>query len=152
MGASASSSSRPPWSSLSFSSRAEHSMPWLSTPRSLPSLICERLAVLAGRQFGADQRGRHRMPTGVGRAADDVQQGALPHVHLAHAQAVGVGMLDGFLDLAHHDLGEGRRDGTRSSTSSPPMVSTSAICWVDSGGLQNSRSQDSGIAWCRGVR
>jgi hypothetical protein len=74
----------------------------------------ERVAVLAGRQFGPHQRGRHPdAGTGIGRAADDVQQGALPHVHLAHAQAVGIGMLDGFLDLAHHDLGERGRDGTK---------------------------------------
>ena len=35
----ASSTSRPPWSSESLSSRAEHSMPRLSTPRILPTLM-----------------------------------------------------------------------------------------------------------------
>src|SRR5207249_982040 len=38
----------------------------------------------------------------------------------------------------------GGATGRRSSTSRPPMVSVSAICCVLRGGLQNSRSQDSG--------
>src|SRR4029453_6042290 len=41
-------------------------------------------------------------------------------------------------------LVNGGAAGRRSSTSSPPMVSVSASSWVVSGGLQNSRSQDSG--------
>ena len=53
----------------------------------------------------ADQGARHLdAHARVRRAADDVEQGALPHVHLAHAQAVGIGVLDGFLDFADHDL------------------------------------------------
>ena len=74
-GAASSRISRPPWSSESLSSRAEHSMPWLSTPRSLPSLMRNGLVALARRrQLGADQRQRH-LDAGahVRRAADDVR-------------------------------------------------------------------------------
>ena len=48
--------------------------------------------------------------TRVRRTADDIEQGALPGVDLAHAQAVGVGMLNDFLDFADHDARERRRD------------------------------------------
>ncbi len=52
-------------------------MPWLSTPRSLLSLIRNGRPVLARRQFGADQRQRHLdADARIGRAADDVEHGA----------------------------------------------------------------------------
>ena len=42
-GASFASSNKPPWSSAIFNSLAEHNMPSLSTPRSLPTLILKGL-------------------------------------------------------------------------------------------------------------
>ena len=80
-------------------------MPWLSTPRSLPSLIWNGLPSSPGGSSAPTSAQRHLdADARIRRAADDVQQRALPHVDLAHAQAVGVRMLHGFLDLADHDL------------------------------------------------
>ncbi len=81
-------------------------MPWLSTPRSLPSLIRKGLPSSAGGSSAPTRAARHPdAHARIGRAAHDVEQGALPHVDLAHAQAVGVGVLDGLLDLADDDVG-----------------------------------------------
>ena len=93
---------------LELARRAQHAL--ALDAAQLAELDEEGLAVVARRQLGADQRQRHLdADARVGRAAHDVEQGALPRVDLAHAQAIGVGMLHRFLDLADHDLGEGRR-------------------------------------------
>ena len=92
--------------------RAQHALA-LHTAQ-LAHLDEEGLAIVTGWQLGTHQGARHLdADTGVGRAANDVQQGALPHIDLAHAQAIGVRMLHSFLDLAHDDFGEGRRHGTQ---------------------------------------
>jgi hypothetical protein len=65
-----------------------------------------RLDAEAG-QVGAHQRaGDLDAGGGIGGAADDLQQLALPRVHLADAQLVGVGVLLGLDDLRDDDLGE----------------------------------------------
>ena len=95
---------------LELARRAQHALAFHAAQ--LADLDEEGLAVLAGRQFGAHQGAGHAdAHARIGRAANDVEQLALTHVHLAHAQAVGVGVLLGVLDLAHHDLGERGRDG-----------------------------------------
>ena len=72
----------------------------------------ERLSVFARWQFSAHQGARHTdAHAGVGCATHDVQQTALPHIHLANAQAVGVGVLNGFFDLTHNDFVERGRHG-----------------------------------------
>src|SRR2546427_3451089 len=62
-GASSGSSIRPPWSSDSLSSRAEHSMPKLSTPRSLPILIRKGLPSSPGGSSAPTVAQGTRMPT-----------------------------------------------------------------------------------------
>ncbi len=77
----------------------------------LAGLDFERLAVGARRQqragLGAD---RLHARAHVRRAAHDVQQGAGAGIDLAHVQAVGVRVLDHFLDFGHHHVGERRRN------------------------------------------
>ena len=95
---------------LQFACRAQHAVALHATQ--FAHLDLEGLAILAGRQFGAHQRAGHTdADAGVRCAADDLQQLRLADIHLAHAQAVGIGVLFGFLDLADHDGGEGRRHG-----------------------------------------
>ena len=62
-GASNASSSKPPWSSDSFNSRAEHNMPWLSTPRSLPTLMTKGLPSSPGGSSAPTKAQGTRMPT-----------------------------------------------------------------------------------------
>ena len=66
---------------------------WLSTPRSLPSLISKARRPPRRRQLGADQRAR-RLHAGahVRRAADDLRAARRAGIDLAHAQPVGVRM------------------------------------------------------------
>ena len=119
---SAASSSRPPWSSESLSSRAEHSMPGRPTPRSLPILMgsCRR------RRAAARRRPARTAPdadAGVGRAADDVQRArrACRRRRPGTAQAVGVRVpVDGRPATTTPVNGGARRT---SSTSMPAMVS-----------------------------
>ena len=82
-----------------FLGRAQHA-------EGLDAAQLGRLDAEAG-QVGAHQRaGDLDAGGGVGGAADDLQQLALPRVDLADAQLVGVGMLLGFDDLRDDDLGE----------------------------------------------
>jgi hypothetical protein len=81
-------------SSDSLSSRAEHNMPKLSTPRNLPTLIKKGLTIIAWRQHGTHRGARHLdARTRIGCATDNAQQLWLTHIHLANAQAIGIGML-----------------------------------------------------------
>jgi hypothetical protein len=62
------------------------------------------------------------MPGDVGRAADDLQRFAGAGIHLAHVQAVGVGMAFGGQHAATTIFVNGGATGPTSSTSSPAMV------------------------------
>ena len=76
----------------------------------LADLDLERLAVFTRRQLGAHSgAGNADAHARIGRTADDVQQLGATHVHLADAQAVGIGMLHGFLDFTDNNAGERRR-------------------------------------------
>jgi hypothetical protein len=79
-------------------------MPWLSTPRSLPILIWKGLPSSPGGSSAPTSAHRHldAHPC-IGRTTDDVQQAALPCIDLAHAQAIGIGVLHGLPDFADHD-------------------------------------------------
>ena len=94
---------------LELARRAQHAL--ALDAAQLAELDQERLAVLAGRQFGARPgRSGTLMPTrAFGAPQTMLSRRALPRVDLAHAQAVGVRVLGGFLDFADHDLGERRR-------------------------------------------
>ncbi|MCY1374092.1 hypothetical protein D9M69_614090 [compost metagenome] len=94
-----------------FTRRAQHAL--ALDAAQLAQLDEERLAVFTRRKLGADEGARHLdADTRIGRTAHDVQQGALPHVDLAHAQAIGIRVLHGFLDFADHDARERRRHRT----------------------------------------
>ena len=144
-GAASSSTSRPPWSSDSFSSRAEHSMPWLSTPRSLPSLIANGLpsspggsaaptrahgTLMPGRTFGAPQTMFSVAPE--------------PSSTWQTLRRSAFGCRSTESTFATTTPANGGATGRASSTSMPDMVSRSASSAVPIGGSQNSRNQDSG--------
>ncbi len=93
---------------LEFARRAQHALTFHATQ--LAQLDQERFAIITWRQLGAHQSARDLdAHARIGRTAHDVEQAALPHIHLAHAQAVGVGVLLAGFDFAHNDLGERRR-------------------------------------------
>ena len=97
---------------LELARRAQHALTFHAAQ--LAHLDEEGFAVVTGRQFCADQRAWHLdAHARIGRAAHDVEQSALAHIHLAHAQAVGIGVLHGLFDFAHDDLGKGRRHGAQ---------------------------------------
>ncbi len=145
-GASSASSSRPLWSSPKPSSLPEHSMPWLATPRSLPSLM------------------RHGTPPGSagGKSAPTVASGTrkparalgAPHtiwrgspcpvltMHTRRRSALGWG--SALSICATTTPANGGAAGVSDSTSNPAMVSTSASACVLRLGSQYWRSQDSG--------
>src|SRR3954469_509347 len=140
-----SSSSRPPWSSESFSSRAEHSMPWLSTPRSLPSLISNALPSSPAGSAAPTSAVGTLMPTRALGAPQTMFSSAPCPTSTWHTRRRSAfGCCTASLISPTTTLLKGGATGRRSSTSSPPMVSVSAISCVVSGGLQNARSQDSG--------
>src|SRR4051794_18368444 len=151
--ASGASSSKPPWSSLSLSSRAEHSMPWLSTPRSLPSLIWNGLPSSPGGSSAPTSAVGTRMPgRALGAPQTMLRRAPCPTSTWHTRRRSALGCWTASLISPTTTLVNGGATGRRSSTSSPPMVSVSAICCVVSGGLQNSRSQDSGNCMVLGVR
>ena len=144
-GASADSSSRPPWSSLSCSSRAEHSMPWLSTPRSLPSLITNGLPSSAGGSSAPTRAQGTLMPARAFGAPHTMFSSVpCPASTLHTRRRSASGCCTASLISPTTTRLNGGAAGRSSSTSRPPIVRVSASCSVESGGLQNSRSQDSG--------
>ena len=70
-------------------------------------LDLERLAIGTGGQLCTHRRARNaNAHARVGRAADDVQQLRATYIHLAHAQAIRVGVLHGFFDFTDHNARE----------------------------------------------
>mmetsp|Transcript_37514 Transcript_37514/g.87439 ORF Transcript_37514/g.87439 Transcript_37514/m.87439 type:complete len:561 (+) Transcript_37514:3391-5073(+) len=143
--ASAVSSSRPPWSSLSLSSRAEHSMPKLSTPRSLPTPILKGLPSSPGGSSAPTVASGTLMPARAFGAPQTICRGSAPPALTLHTRSLSaLGCCVASRISATTMPWKGGATGRSSSTSMPDMVSSSASWAVDSGGLQNSRSQDSG--------
>ena len=94
---------------LEFPRRAQHAPAFDAAQ--LAHLDEEGCAIFAGWQFGAHQRARHLdADSGIGCSTNNGEQTALPHINLAHAQAVGIRMLHGFHDFADHDMGKRRSD------------------------------------------
>ena len=144
-GASSGSSSRPPWSSASCSSRAEHSMPWLSTPRSLPTLMRKGLPSSPGGSSAPTWAQGTRMPGRALGAPQTMVSGAAPPTSTWHTRRrSALGCCTASLISPTTIFENGGATGASSSTSRPAMVRVSASSWVVRGGLQNSRSQDSG--------
>ena len=77
----------------------------------LADLDQKRFAIFARRQFGPYQCARHLdAHARIRRTTNNGQWTALPHINLAHTQAVGIGMLHGFDDFSDHDAGKRRSD------------------------------------------
>ncbi len=90
---------------LQLLGRAQHALAFDAAQ--LAQLDGKRLAVFTGRQQRTDGGTRH-LDAGarVRCTADDVQRSTLPHIHLAHAQAIGVGVLFGAQYLPHDHAGK----------------------------------------------
>ena len=139
--------SRPPWSSDSFSSRAEHSMPWLSTPRSLPSLISKGLPASSsagGNSAPTKAHGTLMPARTLGAPQTMLSTLPVPASTRQTFRRSAFGWRSTDSTCATTTLSKGGATGRSSSTSMPDSVSNSANCSVDSGGLQNSRNHDSG--------
>src|SRR5689334_13990141 len=120
-------------------------MPWLSTPRSLPSLIAKGLPSSPGGSSAPTRAVGTLMPARAFGAPQTMFSSAPCPTSTWHTRRrSALGCCTASLISPTTTLVNGGAAERRSSTSSPPMVSTSAICCVDSGGLQNARSQDSG--------
>ena len=93
---------------LEFTGRAQHALAFNAAQ--LADFDQEGLAILARWQLCPDQRTGHLDANAcIGRAANNGQQTVLPHIDLAHAQAIGIRVLRGFLDFTHHDVAKRRR-------------------------------------------
>ena len=93
---------------LQFFGRTQHALAFDTAQ--LPDLDNKRLAVRTGRQLGAHQGAGHaNADAGIGRTAHDIEQLGRAHIHLAHPQAIGVGVLVGVADFTDHDVAKGRR-------------------------------------------
>ena len=112
------SSSRPPWSSLSLSSRAEHSMPWLSTPRSLPSLIRKGLPSSPGGNSAPTSAQRHLdADARVGRPQTMLSKAPCPASTWQTRRRSALGCWTASLISPTTTLRERRRDGR----AAPPL-------------------------------
>ena len=144
-GALCASSSRPPWSSESLSSRAEHNMPWLWTPRNCPTLIRNGLPSSPGGKTAPTSAQGTLIPTrALGAPHTMLSKAPCPTStsHTCSLSAFGCLVVDLISPTTMFE--NGGATGLSSSTSRPAIVRVSASCWVESGGLQNSRNQDSG--------
>ena len=95
---------------LQFARGAQHALTFHTAQ--FAQLDAEGFAVFSGWQNGAHQGARHLdAHSSVGGAAHDVERRGLPHIHLAHAQSISVGMLHRLHDFTHHHLAE--RGGNR---------------------------------------
>ena len=83
---------------LKLARRTQHSLAFNTAQ--LPNLDEKRLAIFARWQDRTNQRARHLDANPrIGCAANDVEQGSLPHINLAHLQLVCIRVLDGGLDF-----------------------------------------------------
>ena len=148
-GASAASSNKPPWSSASCSSLAEHNMPWLSTPRSCPTLMTKGLPSAPGGSSAPTRAQGTRMPTrALGAPQTILSSSAAPTSTLHTRKRSALGCCSAWRISPTTMWLNGGATGWRSSTSRPAMVRVWASCAVVSGGLQKARSQDSGNCIC----
>ena len=147
-GAASSRISRPPWSSESLSSRAEQSMPRLSTPRILPTSMRNGLASSpspAGGSSAPTRASGTLMPARTFGAPQTISSVSPPPAFTWQTRSLSAfGCLATSSTSATTTPWNGGAAGRRSSTSSPAMVRRSASSAVEIGGSQNSRSQDSG--------
>ncbi len=136
-GASAASASSPPWSSDSPSSRAEHSMPKDSTPRTLAALI-----LTPGSSAPTSAQGTFMPAATLGAPQTMAKRFAVAGIDCAQVELVGIRMLVRPSSTSATTTPEnGGATGSSASTSSPAMVSRCASSSLVSGGLTKVRSQ-----------
>jgi hypothetical protein len=133
-GASGGSASRPPWSSDKPSSRAEHSMPLLSTPRSLA-----RLMSMPGRCAPTVAQGTF-MPAATFGAPHTICSGSPPAftLHTRNRSASGCGATES--TWATTTPSNTAAAAFSSSTSRPAIVSRCDKACVSMDGSTNSRN------------
>ena len=123
-------------------------MPKLSTPRSLPTLISKGLPSSPGGSAAPTSASGTLMPARALGAPQTICSGPslecspASTLHTRRRSAFGCCTASRMRPTTMRE--NGGATGRTSSTSRPAMVSVSASCSVDSGGLQNSRNQDSG--------
>ena len=144
-GASLVSSNKPPWSLAIFNSLAEQSMPSLSTPRSLPTLILKGLPSSPGGNSAPTMAQGTLIPTrALGAPHTMLSKLLCPTSTLQTRKRSASGCCTASLISPTTMPVNGGATGWSSSTSKPAIVKVSAKAWVEMGGLQNSRNQDSG--------
>ena len=95
---------------LQLAGRTQHALAFHAAQ--LAQLDQKRFSVCTGRQLSTDRRTRHAdTGTRIGRATHDVEQRSRANIHLADAQAVGVGVLRNRLDFSDHHTAEWRGHG-----------------------------------------
>ena len=120
-------------------------MPWLSTPRSLPSLMAKGLPSSPGGSSAPTSAHGTLMPArALGAPHTMFSKLPCPTSTWHTRRRSALGCCSACLISPTTTWVNGGATGRTSSTSNPPMVSTSASWLVVSGGLQNSRNQDSG--------
>ena len=93
-----------------FIGRAQHTLALYATQ--LTDFDFERLAIFSRWQLCAHHGTRDfDAHARIGCTTHDVEQSALPHIHLANAQAVRVGVLHGLFDFTDDDACERRCHG-----------------------------------------
>ena len=146
-------SNKPLDSSLTPSSLAEHNMPWLSTPRNLPSLILKGWPSAPGGKTAPTVAQGTRMPGRALGAPHTICSGwACPTSTWHTRKRSASGCCSALSTKPTTTPVNGGATGSSSSTSKPAMVKVSASCWLLSSGLQNSRNQDSGNCMLRPQR
>ena len=120
-------------------------MPWLSTPRKLPILIKKGCPSSPGGSSAPTMAQGTLMPTrAFGAPQTIVKNSERPTSTLQTLKRSALGCCIASLISPTTIFENGGATGLSSSTSRPAIVRTSANCSVVKGGLQNSRSQDSG--------
>ena len=148
-GASAASSNKPPWSSANCNSLAEHNMPWLSTPRSFPTLMVKGFPSSPGGNSAPTNAHGTRIPTRALGAPQTMSNKVPEPTSTLHTRSrSALGCCSAWQISPTTILLKAGATGLSSSTSRPAMVSVWASCSVVSAGLQKDRSQDSGNCIC----
>ena len=92
---------------LQFFGRAQHALAFHATQ--LTQFDEKRFTILAGWQCSAHQGARHLDAHPCIRGTThNLKRLRSTNIHLAHSQAIGIGMLLGRLDFTHHHLAERR--------------------------------------------
>ena len=127
--ASSANSSKPALSSEVRSSLAEHNMPWLSTPRSLPSLILNGLPSSPGGNSAPTLAQGTLIPTRALGAPQTMFSGApCPTSTWQTRSRSALGCCSALTICPTTTPENGGATGVNSSTSNPAMVSLSANC------------------------